>query len=67
MGYLPLPLGYIHVLNCVSSYVFFSETACAIFIRFHMGPSVERILTIYLNGSAPLNKIDAIPIYGKNT
>ena len=30
-----------------------------------MGPSVERVLTICLNGSAPLNKLAAMPIYGK--
>ena len=30
-----------------------------------MGPSVERMLTICSNGSAPLNKMAAMPIYGK--
>ena len=30
-----------------------------------MGPSVERVWAIRLNGSAPLNKIVAMPIYGK--
>ena len=32
-----------------------------------MGPSVERVLTISLNRSTPLNKMAAMPIYGKNT
>ena len=35
----------------------FSETAGAIFTRFHMGSSVERVLTICLNGSASLNEM----------
>ena len=30
-----------------------------------MGPSVEKMLTICSNGSAPLNKMAAMPIYGK--
>ena len=30
-----------------------------------MGPSAEDVLTIYLNGSAPLNKIVVMPIYDK--
>ena len=30
-----------------------------------MGPSVERVLTICLNGSALLNKMAALPMYGK--
>ena len=30
-----------------------------------MGPSVQRMLTICSNGSAPLNKMAAMPIYGK--
>ena len=34
------------------------------FIRFHMGP-VERVLSISSTGSALLNKIAAMPIYGK--
>ena len=37
------------------------------FTRFHMVPSVERILAIYSNSPVPLNKIVAIPIYGKST
>ena len=45
--------------------VFFSETAYTVFTRFHMGPSVERMLTICSNGSAPLNKMAAMPIYGR--
>ena len=60
-GYLPLPLGYIHVfLN-----VFFFKTTQAIFTRFHMEPCVERVLTICSNDFAPLNKMAAMPIYGK--
>ena len=30
-----------------------------------MGSSVRRVLTICLNGSAPLNKVTVMPIYGK--
>ena len=30
-----------------------------------MGPSVNRMLTIYSNSSAPLNKMTAMPIYDK--
>ena len=44
--------------------IFFSETAGPIFPKIHMGPSVERILTICSNGSAPLNKVAAMSIYG---
>ena len=36
------------------------------FTRFHMMPSVERLMTICVNGSAPLNKMAAMPIYGKH-
>ena len=28
-----------------------------------MRPSVERVLTIWSNGSAPLNKMAAMPVY----
>ena len=45
--------------------VFFSETARTVFTRFHIGPSVERMLTICSNGSAPLNKMAVMPMYGK--
>ena len=45
--------------------VFFSETPWTVFTRFHMGPSVERMLTIFSNGFVPLNKMAAMPIYGK--
>ena len=44
----------------------FSESAGTIFTRSHMGHSVERMLTNFSNGSAPLNKIAAMPIYGKS-
>ena len=47
--------------------VFFSETACAIFRRYHMELSVERVLTICTNSCAPLNKMAAMPINGKKT
>ena len=30
-----------------------------------MGPSVKRVLTIYSNGSAHLNKMATMPIYGR--
>ena len=48
-----------------------SEPSCLmsssmkLFEQFHMGFSVETVLTICLNGFAPLNKIAAMPIYGK--
>ena len=45
--------------------VFFSESARAIFIKFKSGNYVERILIICSNGFAPLNKMTAMPIYGK--
>ena len=32
-----------------------------------MEPSVKRIFLICVNGSAPLNKMAAMPIYGKKT
>ena len=35
------------------------------FYRFHIGPSIERIFIICSNGSVPLNKMAAMPIYGK--
>ena len=50
----------------VKSLNVFSETASTVFTKFHMEPSVERKLTICSNGSAPLNKTDAMPIYGKH-
>ena len=35
------------------------------FNQIHMGPFVEMVLTIWSNGFAPLNKMAAMPIYGK--
>ena len=32
-----------------------------------MGPSVKGILTICSNGSAPFNRMAAMPIYGEKT
>ena len=43
----------------------FNETTLPIFTRIHKGPTVEGMLIIYSNGSAPLNKIAAMLIYGK--
>ena len=43
----------------------FSGTASTVFTRFHLRPSVEKMLTICSNGSAPLNKMAAMPIYDK--
>ena len=43
----------------------FSETALPVFSRFHMEPSVEEVLSVYSNGSAPLNKLATMPICGK--
>ena len=41
--------------------VFFSETSWTFFIRFHMWPSVERMLTVWSNGFTPLNKMAVMP------
>ena len=43
----------------------FSETAGPIFTGFYMGLSVKGKLTICSNGSAPLNKMAAMTIYGR--
>ena len=45
--------------------VFFSETVWPVFTRFQIGPSVKGILSIYSNGSASLNKMATMPIYGE--
>ena len=37
------------------------------FTRFHIGISVEEVLSIFSNGFALLNKMSTIPIYGKTT
>ena len=50
----------------VKSLNIFSETVSTVFTRFHIGPSIERMLTVCSNGSAPLNKMAAMPIYGKH-
>ena len=39
----------------------------ALVTKFTMRPSVEGLLIICSNGSAPLNKMAAMPIYSKNT
>ena len=44
----------------------FSDTALPVFTRFHMGPSVGGMLTICSNSSATLDKMAAMPIYGKH-
>ena len=49
----------------VKSLNIFSETTSTVFTRFLMGPSVERMLTICSNISVPLQKMTAMPIYGK--
>ena len=38
---MPLSLGYIHLSNCVILNAFFSETACAIYVTFHMWPPLS--------------------------
>ena len=45
--------------------VFFSETPWPIFTRFHIGLSVEGVLSICSNGSASVNKMSIVLIYGK--
>ena len=55
------------MIGLTTRHAVFSETAWAIFTIFHKGPSVERVLTICSDGSAPLNKMAAMPIYSKNT
>ena len=64
-GYLPLPLGYIHVKIVKSLKVLFSDTAWTVFTRFHIvyiWPSIERVLTVCSNISMPFNKTAAMPI-----
>ena len=56
----------IYRYKIMSSSNVLSETAWQIFTRFHLEPSIKRVLTICSNGSAPLNKMAAMPIYGKN-
>ena len=66
-GISALALGYIFMFKIVLILNVCSETAWAIFTRFHMGPSVEKVLTICSNGSVQLNKMATMPIYGKST
>ena len=47
--------------------MFSSKNTVLVFNRFHSGPSVKVGLKICSNGSAPLNKMAAMPIYGKST
>ena len=50
-----LALGlYTCIRLCNFLNVFFSKTAWGIFTRFHMGPSVERLFTIFSNGQGLL-------------
>ena len=56
---------YTCIKLCYFLNIFFYEIARAIFTRFHMAPSIERVLPICLNDSVPLNKVAAMPIYGK--
>ena len=44
-----------------------SETLRSIFFKLHVEPSVKKGLKICSNGQVLLIKIDAMPIYGKNT
>ena len=61
-----LPLGAIYLYKIINSLnVFFSEIACPLFTTFHTGPSFGGMLKICSNGSAPLIKMAAMPIYGK--
>ena len=54
----------IYVYKIVESLnIFFSETIWPIFIKCHMGPSVEGLLTSWSSGSTSLNKMTTIPIY----
>ena len=64
---MPLLLCYIHVYNLVILNVFYSETVWPVFTRFHIGPSVKRVLSVCSYGSASFNKMSAMFIYGKNT
>ena len=42
--------------------------AWPVFTRFHIGPFVEGVLSLCFNDTASLlNKMAAMPIYGKNT
>ena len=53
--YLPMPLDRYKIMKSLN--IFFSETTWPIFFRFHIGPSVEGMLTICSNGCAPCIKI----------
>ena len=44
----------------MSSLYVSSETAGPVFTRFHMGPSVQGLLSICLSGSALLNKMATV-------
>ena len=66
-GYLPLSLGYIKLYKIVKILNIFSEIAWANFTKIHIGSSVERILKICSKDCAPLNKMAAMSLYGKNT
>ena len=55
---------YMHkIMKCLN--VFFSETIWTIVTRFHMEHSVQWKFAICSNGFTPLNKMAAMPIYGK--
>ena len=60
-GCLPLPQGYIHVLN-----IFFSETTWPINAKFHLEPPWEGGKKVYIIGPGHMTKMAAMPIYDKN-
>ena len=58
--------GNTHVWNC-RIFKHFLWTAQHITTRYHIWSSVRGVLIVYSNGSAQLNKMAAMSIYGKNT
>ena len=61
-GYLPLPLGFVHVLNPMNLHMVSFLKPLA-----NIGPSVEVVLRICSNAFSLLNKMATMPIFGKNT
>ena len=61
------PVLYTYINLCHFLSVFFSQTARAIFTSFHMGSFCRKGIDNFFKNTKPLNKIAAIPIYGKHT
>ena len=53
-------------LSFTFSNIFFSETAWPIKAKFYVEPPWEGGTKVYINGPGHMNKMAALPIYGKN-